>query len=281
MHRLSCRKINIILQLTFLKDPIMLNKHLALLLCACTCAGVASAADPHVETAGFTVDMTEDASVGWHTNDMTLVSDTNNVAKLRLSGLEAWSNMAIDNRTSGWSTSTGDLANGVLNFSLRDGYKITNIEFSANVVGTAKLGDSPQGASDNGLAANSLWLTLTLGTSHGDRSLGSKEIQPGTINGILPVMFDHPNNSVLNHNFVAGIDISEFLQAMPNEWSLWEPGWDHDPIYGSSPSSASLQILNPTLTVTYALAVPEPETYAMMLGGLALLACVARRRKSL
>jgi hypothetical protein len=35
-----------------------------------------------------------------------------------------------------------------------------------------------------------------------------------------------------------------------------------------------------SVTYTYAQPVPEPETYAMLLGGLALMGVVARRRKS-
>ncbi|MBJ7310806.1 PEPxxWA-CTERM sorting domain-containing protein [Rugamonas sp. CCM 8940] len=71
--------------------------------------------------------------------------------------------------------------------------------------------------------------------------------------------FSSWSNFAANSGFVSGINTVQFLV-------INEAG-------GGNPSGLRAEFLS---SIT---AVPEPETYAMLLGGLALVGCAARRRK--
>lgn len=260
----------------------MLKTKLTLMAAALVCASASWAASPHVETAGFTLDVTEDSSIGFQTSDVTLLSDSGNVAKIGLTGLANWGNFGLDTRYQR-QNSNGDLADARLDFGVRAGYQITGVALSVSYSGHLSPGQMPEEEGNyisiEGDAHNRSVLSLSLGAWRYGNAFGSNSASVSDLNGVQTVSFAKVNNAALTHDFVASLGMNFFVEATTTQWATSFPWWDHDPIYHDAISKADLQMLNPMLTITYAAAVPEPETYGMLLGGLALLATLARRRK--
>ena len=76
-----------------------------------------------------------------------------------------------------------------------------------------------------------------------------------------------------------------FTTGAGNEWNLWGQGispnnsslwkWDAN----ADPAQYTVTQNDGTMTLTAVGAIPEPETYPMLLAGLGLLGFAARRRK--
>ena len=96
----------------------------------------------------------------------------------------------------------------------------------------------------------------------------------------------YPDSPAVLSVAVNGNALGTHTATLDGKWSQFSLAWD-----SGSNSTANLTIVNLNLALGgndlamdniefYTTAVPEPETYAMMLAGLGVLGAVARRRKT-
>ncbi|TFW22920.1 FxDxF family PEP-CTERM protein [Duganella callida] len=126
---------------------------------------------------------------------------------------------------------------------------ITTTDFTNVLVGTIHI----TSASD---LTGSVWSALGLQTPGGILSLDSVTFTSATIAGLTDL--DSSANGFKFANVAAGY------------YDIWASGH----LNGDGQYSG-LAVLGSTYTVT---AVPEPETYGMLLGGLAVMGAIARRK---
>lgn len=150
--------------------------------------------------------------------------------------------------------------------TLRDGYRITSIEWNLTFEGQLQQAVSP--IDPWGWAANSTSNDIQL-TSGGATVLAdSRWLQD--LNGSQSVQ--------VTFNDIGFA--SQYGLLLQSEVWMGAQGIPPNGILPGIPSFASLNLTGATLTIHTAVsAVPEPATYGMLLGGLALIGCVARRRR--
>lgn len=151
--------------------------------------------------------------------------------------------------------------------TLRDGYRITSIEWNLTFAGQLQQATSP--LDPPGQAANRTVDGMQL-TSDG-RVVGSDARMIESLNGTgqLQLSFATPDwYPVLGLELQSGV------------WMAAQ-GIAPNGILPGLPSFASMNMTDAVLTIhTVLVPVPEPSTYAMLLGGLALVGVLARRRRA-
>lgn len=106
-------------------------------------------------------------------------------------------------------------------------------------------------------------------SNSGWQSGGAVASFTGNQNNFLFVDADYPTNtSITNYFFIADYYSNQSLVTTAHSWTTGAQGYD------SNGWSAA------RWTLTNVSAVPEPETYAMLLAGLGVMGTVARRRKA-
>jgi hypothetical protein len=218
----------------------------------------AMAAPAVIEAQGFTFS-NADASVA-----DVLVSDTGGAATISLSDFAS-------SMTARTSDADGNAYSGDLSFAVRSGYKITGYAFSATFAGALDAAVPPGGLAGAGSATNRGSVSLFASGANNWSGTGNRQVK--LLNGNDSFVFSAANlalQGVVN----VSLNGSMTVFAMPANWTT------PDGVRHTQASWASLALLNPTLTV-YTTAVPEPETYAMLAVGLAVIGLTRRTRRRL
>ncbi|WP_256077447.1 PEP-CTERM sorting domain-containing protein [Massilia sp. YIM B04103] len=201
---------------------------------------------------------------GWWGDNIKLLSDTNGITTISM-GYGPCCSDVID---AGPGRSNGDNALQNFNVNTRAGYRVTGFSVSAKLIGSLSVGEHD---GERGEATNRGGFEFTA-------------YQNGTT--LLTRRWEQAQLQGTETHLVSG------QAVLPSSFSLdilaWQSAYAQGALYYTcnpascsehwATSSASLKVTDLVLTVQTA-PVPEPETYAMLLGGLAITAFVARRRQ--
>ncbi len=218
-------------------------------------SATAAAAPTVIEAQAFTFS-NPDSSVA-----DVLVSDTGTATTIRFSDFA--NSMAVSSNDADGNGYSGDLS-----FAARSGYMITGYSFSATFVGTLDAATAPGGQA--GSASNRGSVSLFANGDYGWSTNSNRQVN--LLNGNDAFVFSSGNVALTQMTMSLNGSMTVF--AMPATWTT------PDGVLHSQDSFAGLTLLNPTLTV-YTSAVPEPETYAMLALGLAVIGLTRRTRRRL
>ncbi|MYM66332.1 choice-of-anchor E domain-containing protein [Pseudoduganella sp. FT55W] len=188
------------------------------------------------------------------------------------------------------------VANGGLTFAQFDGslgtLQSVTVEYFTDLGSTLKVENLSKKSGSSIVANTSGVVTFTIG------SLSQGVNYSGTYSRLLPV-YDLGNDYAGTSGFVDTITASPFSQSQSytgastlaaftgtatSTMSAGVSGTATSLVTGTSGNTRSLVLPKldayAKVTYNYVSAVPEPETYAMLLAGLGLVGVVARRRKS-
>lgn len=150
--------------------------------------------------------------------------------------------------------------------TVREGYRITSIEWNLTFDGQLQQAVSP--LDPPGQARNSTLNGIQLTSGGATLQADNRSLQD--LNGSQSVQVTFNNVGFSN----------QFGLLLQSEIWMGAQGIPPNGILPGIPSFASLNLTGATLTIhTEVSPVPEPATYAMLLGGLALVGGVARRRR--
>lgn len=150
--------------------------------------------------------------------------------------------------------------------SVREGYRITSIQWNLTFDGQLQQAVSP--IDPPGQARNSTSNNIQLTSGGATLLADGRALQD--LNGSQSVQ--------VTFNDIGFA--SQYGLLLQSEVWMGAQGIPPNGILPGIPSFASMSLTGATLTIyTQAAPVPEPGTYAMLLGGLALVGCVARRRR--
>ncbi|MDQ1831382.1 PEP-CTERM sorting domain-containing protein [Massilia scottii] len=221
-------------------------------------SATASAAPTVIEATGFTF-TNPDSTVA-----DVLVSDVAGATTIRFSDFA--SSMAGNT-----SDADGNAYSADMTFAVRSGYQVTGYSFSGTFVGTLDTAVPPDGLAGAGTASNRA--SVSLFASGANDWNGSHSRSVNKLNGNESFVFSAANLT-LRDMLTMSLNSSMTLFASPAVWTT------PDGVVHRQDSWAGLSVLNPTLTV-YTTAVPEPETYAMLALGLAVIGLTRRTRRRL
>lgn len=221
-------------------------------------SATAAAAPTVIETTAFTFSNPDSSTAD------VLVSDAGGATTIRFSDFA--SSMAVQSNDADGASYSSEL-----NFAVRGGYMITGYSFSATFAGTLDAALPPGGLAGAGSAANRGAVSL-FASGPNDWS-GSNSRQVKLLNGNQNFVFSAAEltlRDAMNLSFSGSMTVF----STPAVWTT------PDGVVHRQDSLASLALLNPTLTI-YTTAVPEPETYAMLALGLAVIGLTGRTRRRL
>ncbi|CUI07519.1 PEP-CTERM sorting domain-containing protein [Massilia antarctica] len=221
-------------------------------------SATASAAPTVIEATGFTFTNPDSALAD------VLVSDVAGATTIRFSDFA--SSMALNT-----SDAAGDAYSADMTFAVRAGYQVTGYSFSATFAGTLDPAVAPGGLAGAGTATNRGAVSLFASGADDWSSQGNRKVNK--LNGNDSFVFSAANLT-LRDVMTLSLNSSMTLFAAPALWTT------PDGVVHRQDSWAGLSVLNPTLTV-YTAAVPEPETYAMLALGLAVIGLTRRTRRRL
>lgn len=260
-----------------------MKKFIGITALGLACAGTAQA-DAILDTHAFT--LSNNAS--WQESSV-LLSDANGVTKLDLSELQLnLANYAYSQSNDSLPGMAGNYDSYALNIGLKQGYQITGFSLSATFNGTLNVGkfnpdDIPSNAEyspDHAYATNSFTLGMLAGNADGNGSyVHDRSTTHANLSGNLGAMLSADHLSLTN-DFVLTMYGAVNSSALADQWTRYN--WWGSVYSEFMPSSANMEIDHPVLTIysaPLAAPVPEPETYAMLLAGLAAVTVLARRRK--
>lgn len=207
------------------------------------------------------------------TSSLTLLSDADGTARIAVKGfdgIEGYEWDAISRED--YSPETINWGNVGLAFDVRDGYRITGMTLTGTLTGVLAPGVPPAGGSI-GVTTNKFSMGWRF--AQGDQSISMGQKTLTNVNGdqLLQLNADVP----FEGDFAVALDneISAYAQSGV---SYWHDG-DEAEVFTYHESYASAHWHDVVLTVQVS-AVPEPATYAMLLGGLGIAGFAARRRKA-
>ncbi len=168
-------------------------------------------------------------------------------------------------------TANGDYANLTYRLTVKQGYRVTGFSLAATLTGKLEPGEL-NGVP--GVANNNGGFSFTAYRSTPLDSLLQREYKVSQLNGSeLKTLSDE---AVLPSSFLLDLYAGQNAYAQGVPFEECHPYWGCNIAY--SHASASMWVKDMVLTVHTA-PVPEPETYAMLLGGLAVTGFLARRRQ--
>ncbi|WP_157778378.1 PEP-CTERM sorting domain-containing protein [Massilia violaceinigra] len=221
-------------------------------------SATASAAPTVIEATGFTF-TNPDSTVA-----DVLVSDVAGATTIRLSDF-------VSSMTGKTSDAAGNAYSADMSFAVRSGYQVTGYSFSGTFAGTLDTAVPPGGLAGAGTASNRGAVSLfASGANDWSENHFSSVYR---LNGNESFVFSAANLT-LKDVLTMSLNSSMTMFASPAVWTT------SDGVVHRQASWAGLSVLNPTLTV-YTSAVPEPETYAMLALGLAVIGLTRRTRRRL
>lgn len=249
------------------------------LLCVASLALVSASAvaGNHFDTKAFVLNTDFSA---WKTG--ALLSDSNGVTRIALNSIVDPMTVMLTNGVGeyGNDSSTGDFAKATFGLDVRAGYRVTGYAFSGTFVGDYFAAPEPGGSayvSQTGEAGNRGRVTIDASRAP------SGTVQEFATENILGVAGFTLGRNDLAWDGHVELDFNASASAYARATVYFYAAHDDRPPYDlTMPSSARVRLQNVTLTVysaQFAAAVPEPETYAMLLAGLAAVGLAARRRQ--
>ncbi len=197
--------------------------------------------------------------------DMKVVSDTGDTLSVSMDGFLTPEKVSVKAGYEG--IAENHLYNfSALQFDVRAGYRITSLTFSGIATGTLDVTPPPPGTNPDPYPFAGNYFDISWGIQGGSgyhRAAGDDFA--GTQAFSITTGQSIEGRSVLEFtNTVSATALG--YQALVCTDHCWDQLYD---------TSASLQVSNLVMTVQIA-AVPEPETYGMLLGGLAVIAAAMR-----
>jgi hypothetical protein len=216
----------------------------------------AAQAPAHIDTAAFSI------ANPWSQGADVLLSNTNGVARIGLSSA-AGSLSAFTSRYQ-----EGNFYAGLFEVTVNPGYRVTGFSFSGTFEGTLEVAPNPDGSAGNGFAFNSGNIEFSAGSRPYGIFYGEHTQRVDMLDGVLPFVMSSGQLS-LTTDFNLSLQGLILVSAYPSGAPQVPPGID---------SYASLRLANPVFTI-YTAVVPEPETYAMLLAGIAVIGLIGRGRQ--
>ncbi|AXA91455.1 PEP-CTERM sorting domain-containing protein [Massilia sp. YMA4] len=243
---------------------------------ACSAAHAAPGVDSQLFSAAFTS--------GDGSRQMTLLTDTGTEVRLALSGVGAddpygerfsgQSRAGMSDSSDNEQTFLWNYWDSYVSFNVAQGYRVKSFTLSGTLTGSLSPASVPADTLPRDFGANGVARThssWSLATSNGGDSITAA--RQDNLLGTQAFSMTYESEATGAFTLFLSNDITMSL------WSAYRAVEANGlQSYEYFPSEASLDTANVVLTIQLA-PVPEPDTYAMVLGGLALIACVARRRR--
>lgn len=224
-------------------------------------ANSAQAFDPLIETSGFTLGTNSSEPVA----GIALIGQTATSATFSLHGIVAGFPLSVDSSYQQYASDYRFWQNEY-EIGVKAGYKITGISVTGSFFGSL----TPAQWTMPGAAGNDLGFGF--GTYHTEHPLESNWAQGTDLNGHKDFTLNL-GRTALEGEFTVSFQGRNEVSA-ESVWYLDE--LSNEQYWLGSSASAGLGEL--TMTVNIA-PVPEPQAWAMLLGGLALAGAVARQRR--
>lgn len=228
---------------------------------------LATAGPVHLEASGVVFDN------GWAQRPETLVSDVNGAATFSLFD-------PIDGLRYPYQWQYNLQYSSMFLLSARAGYKVIGYSLSGRFAGEHYIAHSPDGSgrpggADTSAGADSYMQDAVTGDIFGFQSYAVGNLQGSADFTLHSGPLDQANP------FYVAFSGWAYGWASPAIWTTYDP--DTGPTNNYAFSRAEIGLGDPLLLTVYtqalAVAVPEPHSLALTLGGLALLAGVVRRRR--
>lgn len=242
----------------------------------------AAHAGTEVDTHAFTAQMTD----SWYRYafDMKVLSDTEDAVKIALSGVgadEAWGGLFSKRTESGsgnhaYSETYGDYAPTDFKINVKQGYRIASFTLTGNTIGSlnpAVFVPSPGKLGTDGMATSRV--NWTLGKSY-EPYAERVSVEQIDVQGIEQFSLHYTN---VNPEQEFTLSMNNMLWAELKSGESSTVGSEYPGSLHASSVTLDYSDIVLTVNVVPVSAVPEPGTYTMLLGGLALVAGVARRRR--
>lgn len=172
----------------------------------------------------------------------------------------------------------GNLHSASFILDVRPGYQITGVKFSGMLSGELQTTPIPRGenySGQEGVAVNDMRTWMNVGTTLYGNDIGTKYVQYDNTNGTRDFSIGMYGLSLTGQKHLEVMTVA----GTGAQASFWTFASREVYVSGGDASYASMNVLNPTLTI-YTAPVPEPETYAMLLAGLMGVGAIARRRRA-